>query len=119
MTQDLENESLQFAVGFHFDDVTAPPVMQFQGGTAQVLFRLKEMMQCLSSLLTQFALTEEVLEEGKPGQELFLRFSPIRRRSSLSSSVRESIPERLTLVRSSSSRTSSSRSRSCGALGWG
>ena len=82
--QYLKDEGLEFFITFQIDDVATTPMMHFEGGTVEIFLQLEKLQQLCSGLLTKFSLTKKSLQYGKPGQELSLRFSPIRRRSSRS-----------------------------------
>lgn len=84
MSQNLKDEGLQLFITFQLHDIASSPVMHFEGGSAEVFLQFEKLQQLTSGLLTKFSLTKKSLQCGKPGQELSLRFSPIRRRSSRS-----------------------------------
>ena len=84
MPQNLKDEGLQLFITFQFDDIASSPVVHFEGGSAEVFLRFEKLQQFTTGLLAEFSLAKKSLQCGKPGQELSLRFSPIRRRSSRS-----------------------------------
>ena len=84
MPQNLKDEGLELFITFQFDDIASSPVVHFEGGSAEVFLGLEKHLQFTPGLLTKFSLAKNSLQCGKPGQELSLRFSPIRRRSSRS-----------------------------------
>lgn len=84
MPQNLKDESLQLSITFQFHDIAATPVVHFEGGSAEVFLRFEKLQQLTPGLLAKFSLAKKSLQCGKPGQELSLRFSPMRRRSSRS-----------------------------------
>lgn len=84
MPQYLKDEGLELFITFQFDDVAATPMVHFEGGAVEISLGLEKHQQFTPGMLTKFSLTKKSLQYGKPGQELSLRFSPIRRRSSRS-----------------------------------
>ena len=84
MPQNLKDEGLELFITFQFDDIAATPVVHFEGGSAEVFLRFEKLQQFTPGLLAEFSLAKKSLQCGKPGQELSLRFSPMRRRSSRS-----------------------------------
>ena len=84
MPQNLKDESFQLFITFQFHDVAATPMVHFEGGAVEISLGLEKHQQFTPGLLAKFSLAKKLLQCGKPGQELSLRFSPIRRRSSRS-----------------------------------
>ena len=84
MPQNLKDEGFQLFITFQFDDIASAPVVHFEGGSTEVFLRFEKFQQFTPGLLAEFSLAKKSLQCGKPGQELSLRFSPMRRRSSRS-----------------------------------
>lgn len=84
MPQNLKDEGFQLFITFQFDDIASTPVVHFEGGSAEIFLRFEKLQQLTTGLLAKFSLAKKSLQCGKPGQELSLRFSPMRRRSSRS-----------------------------------
>ena len=84
MPQNLKDEGFQLFITFQFHDIASTPVMHFEGGSAEIFLRFEKLQQLTTGLLAKFPLAKKSLQCGKPGQELSLRFSPMRRRSSRS-----------------------------------
>ena len=112
VTEDLKGDRIDLpATRFDVDDVTTATMGRLERGPFETPRRTEQVAQFLAGSPPQHPRLPPATRSAPSTQEVSRLFWLIRWRSSLSSSERDSIPSRLTLVNNWSRRFSSARSR--------